>query len=151
MSHWPKNRLLPAFLKCRRPCISHITWVSFRTLAPFYEKLFLVTSSLGIGTCRLPTLLVSYFETGDLFVNFCIRISGHCLFKISCSINAQSSLINSFTLNIVDGILSLIGADWIRVIAPSCNFCKLRVLIAERCPHSRLPYLRWLSTNARYT
>ena len=51
--------------------------ISFHTLASLYEKLFLVITSLGLGTCRLFTLLVSYFEIGDLFVNFCLRISGH--------------------------------------------------------------------------
>ena len=50
-------------------------------------------------------------------MNFCLRISGHCSFKILCTIIAWSSLISSFTHSIADGILSLIGADWIRVIA----------------------------------
>ena len=31
--------------------------------------------------------------------------------------------------SIEDGILSLIGADWISVIALSCNFCKLLSLV----------------------
>ena len=37
--------------------------ISFHTLAPLYEKLFLVISSLGLGICTSFALLVSYFET----------------------------------------------------------------------------------------
>ena len=89
------------FDKCSRFHISHIV----------YEKFFLAIVSLGLGTSRSFALLVSYFETRDVFLDFCLRISGHCSFRSLWTIIAWSSLINSFTLNAGDGILSLIGAD----------------------------------------
>ena len=133
MSYWPKELFLTCFLKSAADSTFLILFgISFHTLAPLYEKLVLVISILGRGICRSFALLVSYFETWDLFMNFCLRISGHCSFRILCTIIAWSSLISSFTLSVADGILSLIGADWIRVIALFCNLCKLLSLVAER-------------------
>ena len=56
-------------------------------------------------------------------MNFYLRISGPCSFRILCTIIAWSSLISSFTLSVADGILSL--------IALSGGSCGLRYLAME--------------------
>ena len=65
-------------------------------------------------------------------MNFCLKTSRHCSFEDLWTITAWSSLINSFTLNVADGILPLIGADGIRVIVLSCNILQVMEFIAER-------------------
>ena len=63
MSYWPRKQFLTCFLKSAADSTFLILFgISFHTLAPLYDKLFLVNSSLCLGTCRSFTLLVSYFE-----------------------------------------------------------------------------------------